>query len=197
MFNKTISKQLTQIMQMCYQINNVETNREETGNLPTVFVGFSGHTCQLHARIYEEGWGVEVDPDYTATIYLDYSDASEKLHVLIERLGVTLKLKARKEKKSEMCDYCGTYPHHNMCPNAEPRRVVGCCSVCHGEILEGDEIYQVADDEAIHADCVQGFTPEEVFTLCEIDPSQTFRNSDIEGSVFLELFGIKKECAYG
>jgi len=102
MENKTISKQLTQIMQMCYQINNVETCREETGNLPTVLVDFHGHTCQLDARIYEEGWGAEVNPDYTAVIYLDYSDASEKLNVLIERLSVTLKLKARKEKKQNV-----------------------------------------------------------------------------------------------
>lgn len=197
MFNKTISKQLTQIIQMCYQINSVGTNREETGNLPTVFVDFHGHTCQLDAQIYEEGWGDEVNPDYTAAIYLDYSNASEKLHVLIERLGVTLKLKARKEKKSEMCDYCGTYPHHNMCPNAEnAKRVVGYCSVCKQDIFEGDEIYQVADDEAIHADCVQGFTPEEVFTLLDIDPSQTFRNSDIDGGTFLEVFGIRKEEAH-
>lgn len=95
-----------------------------------------------------------------------------------------------------MCEMCRQTPCHNMCPNAEnAKRVVGYCSVCKQGIFDGDEIYQVADDEAIHADCVQGFTPEEVFTLCEIDPSQTFRNSDIEGSVFLELFGIRKEEA--
>ena len=96
-----------------------------------------------------------------------------------------------------MCRVCRQTPCHNMCPNAEPRRVVGYCSVCQSEILEGEEIYQVASDEAIHASCVQGFTPEEVFSLLEINPSDTFRNSDIEGSVFLELFGIKKEAAYG
>ena len=96
-----------------------------------------------------------------------------------------------------MCEYCRTSPHLSGCPNAEPRRVVGYCSVCQSEILEGEEIYQVASDEAIHASCVQGFTPEEVFSLLEINPSDTFRNSDIEGSVFLELFGIKKEAAYG
>ena len=95
-----------------------------------------------------------------------------------------------------MCEICRQTPCHNMCPNADPRRVVGCCSVCYGEILEGDEIYQVADDEAIHADCVQGFTPEEVFSLLEIEPSQTFRNSDIDGGTFLEFFGIRKEEAH-
>lgn len=99
MFNKTISKQLTQIMQLCYQINNVETNREITGDLPTVFIEFRGHTCQLNARIYDEGWGAGIDPDYTTTIYLDQPRASENLNILIERLGVTLKLKERKERK--------------------------------------------------------------------------------------------------
>lgn len=93
-----------------------------------------------------------------------------------------------------MCEICRQNPCHNMCPNYEDKReAVGICSVCGQEFYEGDEIYQVADDEAIHADCVQGFTPEEVFSLLNIDPSQTFRNSDIEGSVFLELFGIQKE----
>ena len=99
MFNKTISKQLTQIMQLCYQINHEETRRDKTGNLPTVFLDFMGHTCQLNARIYEEGWGAEVDPDYSVTIYLDQPRAGVLLVQLIERLGVTLKLKERKERK--------------------------------------------------------------------------------------------------
>ena len=75
------------------------------------------------------------------------------------------------------------------------KKVVGTCSVCGGDIIEGDSIFQVTDDKAIHADCVQGFTPEEVFSLMNISPSQTFRNSDIDGSTFLEMFGIQKECA--
>ena len=94
-----------------------------------------------------------------------------------------------------MCEICRQTPCHNMCPNAEQKKAVGTCSVCGGEIIEGDSIFRVADDEAIHADCVQGFTPEEVFSLMNISPSQTFRNSDIDGSVFLEIFGIRKEYA--
>ena len=99
MENKTISKQIQTIMQLVYQINSVETFRAKTGNLPTVFIEFRGHTCQFNARIYDEGWMSEIDPDYNTTIYLDQPSASEKLHILIERLGVTLKLKARKEKR--------------------------------------------------------------------------------------------------
>ncbi len=94
-----------------------------------------------------------------------------------------------------MCEICRQTPCHNMCPNAEPKKIVGICSVCGGDIIEGDLIYQVTDDEAIHADCVQGFTPEEVFSLMNISPSQTFRNSDIDGNVFFEAFGFQKECA--
>lgn len=103
MENKTISKQIAKIVQLCYQINSVETQREVTGNLPTVFLDFMGHTCQLNIRIYDDGWMSGEDPDYSVTIYLceapDKRDASTELSKLIERLGVTLKLKARKEKK--------------------------------------------------------------------------------------------------
>lgn len=101
MENKTISKQIAKILQLCYQINNVGTNQEETGNLPTVFLDFMGHTCQLNIRIYDEGWASGENPDFSASVYLDDSphDVSTELSKLIERLGVTIKLKARKERK--------------------------------------------------------------------------------------------------
>ena len=101
MENKTISEQIAKIIQLCYQINSVETNQEETGNLPTVFLDFMGHTCQLNIRIYDEGWASGENPDFSACVYLDKSlnDVSTELSKLIERLGVTLKLKARKERK--------------------------------------------------------------------------------------------------
>lgn len=101
MENKTISKQIAKIIQLCYQINYEETNRERTGNLPTVFLDFMGHTCQLNVRIYADGWMSGEDPDFSGKVYLDENpdDVSAELAKLIERLGVTLKLKARKERK--------------------------------------------------------------------------------------------------
>ena len=101
MENKTISKQIAKIIQLCYQINHEETRRERTGNLPTVFLDFMGHTCQINVRIYADGWMSGEDPDFSAHVYLDESpdDVSAELAKLIERLGVTLKLKARKERK--------------------------------------------------------------------------------------------------
>ena len=101
MENKTISKQIAKIVQLCYQINSTPTRRVETGNLPTVFLDFMGHTCQINIRIYDDGWMSGEDPDFSAHVYLDESpnDVSAELAKLIERLGVTLKLKARKEEK--------------------------------------------------------------------------------------------------
>lgn len=96
-----------------------------------------------------------------------------------------------------MCEICRQTPCHNMCPNyVDTRQVIGTCSVCGQEILTGDGIYQITENEAIHEKCVQGFTPEEVFSLLDIEPSQTFRNSDIDGDTFLEFFGIRKEEAH-
>ena len=101
MENKTISKQIAKIIQLCYQINNVETHRELTGNLPTVFLDFMGHACQINVRVYADGWMSGEDPDFSGKVYLDENpdDVSDELAKLIERLGVTLKLKERKERK--------------------------------------------------------------------------------------------------
>lgn len=94
------------------------------------------------------------------------------------------------------CNKCTLSPCPPQCPDyTDKRQAVGICPVCGCEVLTGDELFRIGD-EMIHADCVQRFTPEEVFSLLDIEPSQTFRNSDIDGSVFLELFGIQKEKAY-
>lgn len=101
MENKTISKQIAKIIQLCYQINSVGTYRAKTGNLPTVFLDFMGHTCQINIRIYADGWMSVEAPDFSASVCLDESPygVSAKLTQIIERLGVTLKLKSQKEKK--------------------------------------------------------------------------------------------------
>ena len=94
-----------------------------------------------------------------------------------------------------MCDVCRQYPCPPQCPDyTDTRQAVGICSVCGCEVLTCDGLFRIGD-EVIHADCVQRFTPEEVFDLLEISVSQTFKNSDINGSAFLKVFGIEKEIA--
>lgn len=95
-----------------------------------------------------------------------------------------------------MCDICRHTPCDPRCPHAEPPRVVGTCSVCCGEICEGEEIFSLNDNEAIHADCVQGFTFEELFTLTDIDPSDTFRNIG-DGRAILNALEIEQQTARG
>ena len=96
----------------------------------------------------------------------------------------------------QMCNLCYQSPCHNMCPNySDDRRIIGTCLVCGQEIRENDYIRQITDDESIHETCVQGFTPKEIFSLLKINPTHSFRNSDIDGSTFLELFGIQRDVA--
>lgn len=46
-----------------------------------------------------------------------------------------------------MCKECGFYPCDYRCPNAaEPKRVF-ICSGCGGDILEGDDYYDVLGEQ--------------------------------------------------
>ena len=93
------------------------------------------------------------------------------------------------------CNKCTLSPCPPQCPDyTDTRQAVGICPVCGCEVLTGDELFRIGD-EIIHADCIQRFTPEEVFDLLEISISQPFKNSDIDGRAFLEVFGIEKERA--
>lgn len=47
-----------------------------------------------------------------------------------------------------MCDLCRQNPCHNMCPNAEPVKVIGLCDWCERE-LRADETYFTDDNDNI------------------------------------------------
>lgn len=96
-----------------------------------------------------------------------------------------------------MCEICRQTPCHPRCPNAKSPKIMGICSICRGAIESGEEIYQVSEDEAIHADCVQGFTLEEMMDLQRFELSDTFRNADIDGDLIMRAFGIYKTQAEG
>ncbi len=42
-----------------------------TGNLPTAFFDFSGHTACIYVRVFENGWNGNVSPDYSTDTYID------------------------------------------------------------------------------------------------------------------------------
>ena len=61
-----------QIFNLALAINSNCTQRETTGEKPTVFVSFSGHIAGVHVEIYCKGWDSEVDDDSLALRYLVY-----------------------------------------------------------------------------------------------------------------------------
>ena len=52
----------------------------------SVFVDYAPHTNGLGLRIFENGWKVKTQPDYTQTIYLDWDDAVYELESAIKSI---------------------------------------------------------------------------------------------------------------
>jgi len=58
---------LHRLLDLVLDINGVSRrDREFTGDLPTAFFDFSGHTAAAHMRVYASGWehGQDYDWDY-------------------------------------------------------------------------------------------------------------------------------------
>lgn len=73
---------VTEIFEFAVRNNAVPTKRAETGEHPTFFVWYSGHTNDLMVHILSEGWTVgEIDEkDVTYDVYLspnEYKTAEE------------------------------------------------------------------------------------------------------------------------
>lgn len=61
-----------QIFTLALAINSNCTQRETTGEKPTVFVGFSGHIAGVHIEICCNGWDSQEDDDNLVLSYLVY-----------------------------------------------------------------------------------------------------------------------------
>ena len=61
-----------QIFTLALAINSNCTQRETTGEKPTVFVGFSGHIAGVQIEIYSKGWNSEEDDDSLVLKYMVY-----------------------------------------------------------------------------------------------------------------------------
>lgn len=61
-----------QIFELALAINSNCTQKETTGEKPTVFVGFSGHIAGVHIEIYGKGWNSGEDDDSLVSRYLLY-----------------------------------------------------------------------------------------------------------------------------
>lgn len=85
--DKKIKEKVLKIMALALEFNNTRTQNKYTGNKPTVWVKFSGHTCQLDVQISHEGWERFAEKETQMWIYLDDNKNAEvELDAAIETL---------------------------------------------------------------------------------------------------------------
>lgn len=86
--NTSIKAKVLEILKIALDFNSEPTNKRTTGNKPTLFVEFSGHTCCLIVRCYPTGW----HGSDSYELFFEYfkNDNSivmeEKLNICIERM---------------------------------------------------------------------------------------------------------------
>ena len=62
--------QICKALDLCLQINGLQKRqREYTGNQPTVFFDFSGHTAEVNMYVHTSGWH-DTKPDIKLRAYL-------------------------------------------------------------------------------------------------------------------------------
>lgn len=73
-----VNEKALKIMELCLLLNPSPTKRAITGDKPTVFCNFLGHTCELMISIHRSGWK-SGDAGDSFTVYLDWDGALENL----------------------------------------------------------------------------------------------------------------------
>lgn len=61
---------LHRLLDLVLDINGLEERRQDvSGNLPTAFFVFNGHTAGVNLQVYNQGWNDFNDPDYSVYSY--------------------------------------------------------------------------------------------------------------------------------
>lgn len=88
---KRIKEKMLRVLDLVLTLNPEETDREITGEKPTVFVNFSGHVGLFETHIHSQGWGDTPydNPDYSWKFYLTENPEiiENRLDRIIEILG--------------------------------------------------------------------------------------------------------------
>ena len=85
--NENIKSKALKILSLALDFNNAQTKCSLTGDKPTVFVNFLGHTCELDVQVNHHGWGDGCEPETYIRIYLDEnSTAEQELDATLETL---------------------------------------------------------------------------------------------------------------
>lgn len=83
-----VTRKAQRILELAMKINNTPTERELTGDKPTVFVWFSGHVNMLDVEIYQKGWdkNTQSDCSYRFDLSNANSDDERTRRVLNKRM---------------------------------------------------------------------------------------------------------------
>ena len=89
---KKVKSKVLEIMALALEFNGRSTKCECTGSKPTIFVNFSGHTCELDVNICTQGWTFHNTNarEIRDIIYLDRTTYLDRTSTLKE-LNKTLK----------------------------------------------------------------------------------------------------------
>lgn len=78
---------VTEIFEFAVRNNDVPTKRENTGEHPTFFVWYSGHTNGVEVDISPNGWKAgEKDESYIIRLSPDESTTAEKIEAYLENV---------------------------------------------------------------------------------------------------------------
>lgn len=75
--DENIKSKIMKIIALAIEFNDTRTQKRYTGNKPTVWVEFFGHTCQLDVHISHEGWNRFAEIETRMCIYLDDNKNAE------------------------------------------------------------------------------------------------------------------------
>ena len=102
--SESVRKKVLKIMELAMLINDSPTEQELTGNKPTIFVEFFGHTSNLGVHIAPEGWFDDITADETAFYYFGLTEnegVEAELDGFIKKLGNILAENSTQQKEKE------------------------------------------------------------------------------------------------
>lgn len=79
---------LHKLLDLVLDINGVDRrDREITGELPTAFFNFCGHTASAHIRVCVHGWDSDRDYDYSDDVW-EHQDINKAVKRLKRRMNI-------------------------------------------------------------------------------------------------------------
>lgn len=84
---REIKNLIMKIVDLAFRLNSTPTTKETTGERPTVFVHFFGHTTGVDVTIYPNGWDKDSNEYETYSCFpTSECDSPDSLYNAVERL---------------------------------------------------------------------------------------------------------------